>query len=137
MHNRIRGVTVMELLITLFVIVGLGAMALPAYINFKHRLYYSEIVKAAAPYQEAINACYVSLKKMAGCNGGTNNIPANITKPKGPVASLTVQDGVISLSPVASKQAQPEDNLVYTPTVVNKEIKWAATGKAIEKGYVN
>ncbi|MDR3477087.1 MAG: hypothetical protein P4M14_03560 [Gammaproteobacteria bacterium] len=130
-----RGFSIIELFLTLIVIIVLAAMAVPAYFNFKHRAYYSDIVKATAPFQEAVATCYQNLKTLTGCNGGTNHIPANIEKAKAPILSLTVHDGVISVVPVASHQTLVTDNFIFTPKIVNKAIVWDASGDAVKKGY--
>ena len=134
-HKLFQGFTILELMITIAIVGILAAIAIPSYINYTRRAYFTEIVNDTLPYKKAIAECYRKRSTLMGCDGGTNNIPANIMSPTGNLASLTVTNGVITAIPVAANGILVTDTYVLTPKVVNKVVIWTISGGAVTNAY--
>lgn len=130
-----QGFTLLELMVTAAIIAILAAIAVPMYVSYVRRAYFTEIVSDTAPYRIAVAGCYQQLATLTGCDGGTNNIPANITTASGNLASLAVVNGVITATPVAAHGITASDTYVLTPTIVNNVVTWASSGGAVTAGY--
>ena len=132
---KLKGFSLLELLITIAILAILAAIAVPSYTNYTRRSYYSEIIAATTPYKAGVNECYSSLGKLTGCSGGSNKVPANITAITGTVATLTVTDGVIAVTPITAHGITATDTYVLTPTIVNGKLIWTASGGGVTAGY--
>ncbi len=119
MKLNIKGFTLIELMITVTIVAILAGVALPMYMNYSRRVYYSEIVSAVGPVKVGVTECFQYQGALTACNGGSNNIPANMTSPTGAVASLTVAAGVITVTPVAAHGILTTDTYILTPTPIN------------------
>lgn len=135
--HLLKGFTLTELLVTFAILIVLGALAVPAYINYLRRSYFSDVVSAAETYKTSITECFHKQGKLAGCSGGLNHIPANITKVTGSISSLTVVDGVITVVPVPGHGITASDTYVLTPIIDKDNLKWKATGGAVADDYAN
>lgn len=135
--KSMKGFTLLELMITVAIVAILAAVAVPSYLNYTRRAYFSEIVAATGPFKIGVAECYQTLGTVTGCNAGSNHIPAAITTTTGNVATLAVADGVITVTPVAAHGIVATDTYVLTPTVVNNTVTWAATGGGVTNGYAS
>ncbi len=133
--NQPTGFVFKELLIAFIVLASLGAIAFPAYHDYMRRDYYKEVVEATTPFKVAVDKCFKKLKTFTGCHAGTHLIPAPIQAPKGALASLTVINGIITAAPVTHDGILATDTYVLTPKIVNDELTWTPSGKALERGY--
>lgn len=132
-----QGFTLIELLIAFAVVAILAAVAVPAYLNYTKRAYFSEVANATSPFKKGVTDCYQALGTLTGCNAGSNHIPNAIVSATGAVASIAVADGVITATPVAQNGIVTRDTYILIPTVTNGQLTWAASGGAVTDGLVN
>ena len=135
--RSVKGFTLIELMITVTIVAILAAIAVPTYLNYTRRAYYSEIVEATSPYKVGVAECFQNLGALTSCNGGANHIPANITTTTGNVASVSVAAGVITVTPVATNGILASDTYILTPTAVGNTLTWVASGGGVSEGYAN
>lgn len=136
-RNLMKGFTILELVVTLVILVALGSLAVPAFLDYKQRAYFGEVVAAADPFKEAVTKCYQDIKKFKGCSGGKNHVPANITTAKGAVASVMVVDGVITVVPVPAHSIKATDTYILTPKIEKGAVTWTPTGNGVANGFLN
>jgi type IV pilus assembly protein PilA len=131
----IKGFTLIELMITVAIVAILAAIALPTYLSYTRRAYFSEVVDSTSPYKVGVSECYQKTGTLTGCNGGAFGVPANQTTAAGNVASVTASNGVITVTPVASNGILASDTYILTPTTTGNNITWVASGGGVSNGY--
>lgn len=132
---RTIGFTLMELMIAIAIVGIIAAIAVPSYLDYTRKAYFTQIIRATAPYKLGVSECYNVTGSLSGCNGGKNGVPANITTRTSGIGSLTVADGSIIVVPAAENGLQPDDTYVLTPNIRNGMLAWETSGGGVTKGY--
>jgi prepilin-type N-terminal cleavage/methylation domain-containing protein len=143
MRRTHSGITVVELMIVLAIIGISAAVAIPAYLDYVRKTAYSEVLSAATAYKLAVEECYLSSNgadaatKLGTCDAGTSGIPAAPTAvTRGAFKTLTVENGVITMTPNAVRGILADDTCVLTPADDSfGRLNWRYSGACLSKRY--
>jgi type IV pilus assembly protein PilA len=133
-NSRNCGFTLLELLIAIVIVGIISAIAIPSYLNYTRKAYYTEIVKATAPFKIGVVECFHTTGQFIGCNEGMDGIPNKIVN-TGAIGILSVKDGVISVVPNEQNGIKKEDTYILTPDIKQGMLIWQSSGGGISKGY--
>ena len=136
-RNKSNAFTLIELMIVIAIIGILIAVAIPTYQNYTRRAQYTEVVQATAPYKMGVTECYQTTGALTDCDAGKSGVPAAIAAGKHPglINTLTIADGVITVTPKAEDGFTAKDTYILTPTVSNGYLSWTASGGGVTNGY--
>ena len=131
MKKLISAFTLLELLIGIAIVAVLAAIAIPSYLHYMTKTYYSEVVQTGDRYKATVATCLEERKgTLTDCNGGSYGIPPNIVAGSGvgQVDSVTVVNGVVTVTPQASNGIVASDTFILTPTYSASGVAWTASG---------
>lgn len=127
-----KGFTFIELMIVIAIIAILAAISMAHYSNYTSRVRASVTAIELSSIKLAINECIAFTGMTAGCDAGTNDIPAVSTFiVSDNVTELTsVTDGVITATTGATDFTGTGLTYINTPTTSGTEtnIVWTNTG---------
>ena len=122
------GFTLIELMIVVAIIGILAAVAMPAYQNYTLKAKFSEIVSAVGSYKTSVELCNSDTGTVAGCDAGSNGVPAAITSGAGTyIATIAVDDGVITATANTAGGLNSQ-TYVLTPSLSGGALVWTASG---------
>ena len=128
-----KGFTLLELMFVVAIVALLVAAAVPAYLDYSKSAKFTEVVRATVPYRLAIE----QVVSTASCadpmtldvlDNGFCGIPAAITSPIGRVASVTVENGIVTATGISSLD---DSTFVLIPNGVTPPVQWTIQGSCI------
>ena len=127
------GFTLLELMFAVAILGLLVVVAVPAYLDYTKAAKFAEVISATVPYRRAIEqvistgSCADPMTLVV-LDDGFCGIPAAITSPIGRVASLTVENGIVTVTGIDSLDSS---TFILTPNGVTPPIQWTISGTCI------
>lgn len=117
-----KGFTLIELMIVVAIIGILAAVAIPQYQQYTTKAKFAEALSVAESYKLAVGLCaQENAGVLTSCDAGSSGIPAVPTTMPANVQSITVADGLVTVTATAAA-----GSYVYAvaPTVDAGVLKW-------------
>ena len=125
MKRAQQGFTLIELMIVVAIIGILAAIAIPAFQKNVQKSRFAESLSISDGYKTAVGLCVNTLSTLTGCSADSNGIPALPATMPTNVASITVTNGVITVTSTAAAGGYTS---LITPVLDNGIIRWDQTG---------
>lgn len=128
-----RGFFIVEVLIVLVLLSLLTLILLPNLTVYTDRAKFADVIRAAASFKPAVEACYLATGSISNCNNDTNGVPPAMGD-SGYVSSVTVVLGTISAS-ANSNGGLGGQTYILTPRInPSKDLTWSASGTCATSG---
>jgi type IV pilus assembly protein PilA len=132
--SKTLGFTLIELLIVVAIIAILAAIAVPSYLTYTRKAYFSEVIQAIAPFKLAVESCYMAQGGGAAvtqCAAAQNGVPANVTTGQGNVGSISVSSAGVITATGSALHALSSETYILTPQPTNGVLIWTESGTCV------
>lgn len=138
-HGKLKGFTLIEVLITVTIIGLLASIAIPYYTLYLNRAKFSEVILATSIYKNSIEVVFTTRNKnnLNGFDGGKLGIPENNSPqivPHKYISKATVTNGVIYIESTITLNGI-NTTYILTPIIKSDNtLAWNTSGNCIDAG---
>lgn len=117
-----QGFSLIEIMVVIAIISILSAIAIPGYQSYMQKAAITDVLQTVIPYKNSIEICSFNRGSLLQCNGGSDDIPTNITGKY--ISKIEVKSGVITFS---TEKSLSDLKVTLTPTLptLDKPFNWA------------